>query len=87
MRLTAQQLDFLARLGKSPDGQLLRALLKAEIDETNLQLRTLTGEHLYRAQGRATYMDDLAKHLAAPLFSPQTRSGQAAIPAAHDSFA
>lgn len=63
MRLTAQQLELLARLGKSPEGQQLQALVKAEIDDVNLQLRSLSGDHLSRAQGRAAYLDDLAKHL------------------------
>jgi len=86
MRLTAQQLEFLARLGKSPEGQLLQAMIKAEIDDTNEQLRTLAGEHLYRAQGKAVHLDGFAKHLAAPLFQPQTRLRQAA-PTASDAFA
>jgi len=76
MRLTQLQLDFLARLGKSPDGQLLQAMLKAEIDDTNELLRSGTGEVLYRAQGRATYLVELAKHLASPTFVPQTRPRQ-----------
>lgn len=76
MRLTAQQLDFLARLGKSPDGQLLQTMLKAEIDDTNEQLRSGTGEVLYRAQGKATYLVELAKHLASSTFVPQTRPRQ-----------
>jgi thioredoxin-like negative regulator of GroEL len=63
MRLNATQLEFLTRLGKSPEGQQLQALIKAEIDETNVQLRSLTGEHLYREQGKATYLDALAGHL------------------------
>lgn len=76
MHLNAQQLDFLARLGKSPDGQLLQTLLKAEIDDTNELLRSSTGEVLYRAQGRATYLVELAKRLASPTFVPQTRPRQ-----------
>jgi thioredoxin-like negative regulator of GroEL len=71
MRLTAQQLEFLARLGKSPEGQQLQAMMQAEIDDVNLQLRTLTGEHLYRAQGKATYLDDLAAKLAASIRSQE----------------
>jgi len=77
MRLTAQQLEFLARLGKSPEGSLLQTMIRAEIDDVNMQLRTLTGEHLYRAQGKAAHLDDLAKHLAAPIFQSQKRDLQA----------
>lgn len=86
MRLTAQQLEFLARLGKSPEGQLLQAMVKAESDDVNVQLRTLAGEHLYRAQGKATFLDDFAKHLAAPIFQPQLRSAKP-LPTAPGAFA
>ncbi len=86
MRLTAQQLEFLARLGKSPEGALLQAMMKAEIDDVNVQLRSATGETLYRAQGRAAFLDDFAKHLAAPIFQPQLRSAKP-LPTALGSFA
>lgn len=70
MRLNALQLDFLARLGKSPDGQQLRALISAEIAECNVSLRKLSGEALLREQGKAIYLDDLVSRLSQPLSAP-----------------
>ena len=64
MRLNALQLDFLARLGKSPDGQQLRTLILAEIAECNVSLRKLSGEALLREQGKAIYLDDFASRLS-----------------------
>lgn len=66
IRLDASQVALLERLGKSPDGQQLLALIKKTQDEVNEQLRTLTGENLYRAQGEATAWHDLAKKLNPP---------------------
>lgn len=58
-RLTETQLQFLARLGKSPDGQLLLALIQTEINAVNVDLRKVGGEALYRLQGRAASLDEL----------------------------
>lgn len=63
MHLNATQLDFLGRLGKSPDGQQLLALIQAEITECNIQLRRLSGDALLREQGKAMYLDRLATWL------------------------
>jgi hypothetical protein len=70
MRLNALQLDFLARLGKSPDGQQLRTLILAEIAECNVLLRKLSGEALLREQGKAIYLDDLVSRLSQPASAP-----------------
>lgn len=59
MQLNTMQLDWLARLGKSPDGQLLRGLLTAEVSESNSALRKLTGDLLVREQGKALFIDRL----------------------------
>ncbi len=64
MHLNALQLDFLARLGKSPDGQRLLLLIQAEIAESNASLRKLSGDALLREQGRAAYLDSLAAKLS-----------------------
>lgn len=66
MRLNALQLDFLARLGKSPDGQQLRALISAEIADSNTLLRKLSGDALLREQGKAIYLDDFVSRLSQP---------------------
>lgn len=71
-RLDVSQLEFLARLGKSPDGQQLLALIKKQTDDLNEKLRTLAGENLYRAQGEATVLDAFAKYLNPP-FQPSPR--------------
>ena len=66
MRLDASQLAFLDRLGKSPDGRQLLALISAEIVESNEKLRKLAGEGLYREQGKAQYLDELTRLLEGP---------------------
>lgn len=63
MRLNALQLGFLSRLGKSPDGQQLLALIQAEIEESNGLLRKLSGDALLREQGKAVYLDELVSRL------------------------
>ena len=65
MHLSNTQLQFLSRLSKSPDGQMLLQMFKAKLAESDLKLRSATGEEVYRAQGRAQafaeMIDDLAK--------------------------
>ena len=59
MRLSTEQLQFLARLSKAPVGLLLLDILRAKLRERDSELRTKTGEEVYRAQGRASELDDL----------------------------
>lgn len=59
MRLSNEQLEFLARLNKAPEGPLLLAFLQAKLRERDTALRTATGEEVYRSQGRATELDEL----------------------------
>ena len=63
MQLQAPELQFLARLGKSPEGLHLLGLIQAEIAEVNGSLRKLTGEDLYRAQGKALWLDEFVQRL------------------------
>jgi hypothetical protein len=63
MQLQDQELQFLARLGKSPEGLHLLMLIQAEIAEVNGDLRKATGETLYRAQGKALWLDEFRKRL------------------------
>jgi hypothetical protein len=63
MQLGAAQLDFLVRLGKSPDGQQLLELITAEIAECNGKLRMLSGDGLLREQGKAVYLDEFVARL------------------------
>lgn len=59
MHLSSLQLQFLSRLSKSPDGQLLLQVLQAKLAESDATLRSATGEEVYRAQGRAKALADL----------------------------
>lgn len=59
MRLTTEQLTFLARFAKTPDGQFLVGMLEARQAELNTTLRDVTGEEVYRTQGRALEVDNL----------------------------
>lgn len=63
MQLTAQQLEFLERLGRTPEGQQLRQLCKAWTEEANANLREKADEHLLREQGRAVMLDELTRYL------------------------
>ncbi len=59
MKLTGDQLKFLARFSKSPDGRALVSILQAKLGETEVKLRTLEGAELHRQQGRAQQLDEL----------------------------
>jgi len=63
MQLQDRELQFLARLGKSAEGLHLLGLIQAEIAEVNGNLRKLTGESLYREQGKAQWLDEFARRL------------------------
>ena len=64
MRFTTEQLSFLARFNKSPEGMQLVAILNAKLAEANAGLRVLTGEEVYRQQGRALQLDELLENIA-----------------------
>lgn len=59
MRFTTEQLSFLARFAKSPDGREVVNILNATLAEVEIGLRTKTGEDVYRQQGRAVQLDEL----------------------------
>lgn len=59
MRLTNDQLAFLGRFAKSPEGRAMLDFLKAKLGERNASLRVESGENIYRAQGRALELDEL----------------------------
>jgi hypothetical protein len=63
MQLQDQELQFLARLGKSPEGLHLLMLIQAEIAEVNGNLRKFSGETLTREQGKALWLDEFARRL------------------------
>ncbi|MBS0330801.1 MAG: hypothetical protein JSR30_13170 [Proteobacteria bacterium] len=64
MRLSTDDLAFLARLSKSPDGRRLLQLLQAKQTECNDKLRSTTGEEVLRWQGRALAVDELIADIA-----------------------
>lgn len=59
MHLSEEQLQFLARFSKSPDGRAFVLMLQAKLGEVEAKLRTSTGEEVYRTQGRALVLDEL----------------------------
>lgn len=59
MRFTTEQLTFLARFSKSPDGRQVVDILNAKLAEVEKGLRSATGEEIYRQQGRALELDEL----------------------------
>lgn len=59
MRLTEDQLQFLARFSKSPEGQLFLSVVRAKLSECEAKLRTAVGEEVYRQQGRALELDEM----------------------------
>lgn len=59
MRLSEEQLSFLAAFGHSPEGRRFTQLLEAMLLEADAKLRTATGEEVLRTQGRALALADL----------------------------
>lgn len=59
MKLDTEDLTFLARLAKSPDGKYLQRILAARLGEVEAKLRVGEGAGMHRAQGRAQELDDL----------------------------
>lgn len=61
MHLTDDDLAFLARFAKTPDGEYLGRLLTRAQGGIDTQLRTASGEVLFRLQGRAQQLEDTVK--------------------------
>jgi hypothetical protein len=59
MQLKSDELQFLARLSRTPDGATLLKLLRAKLAEADGELRKAQGENVYRAQGHAQELDEL----------------------------
>lgn len=64
MQLSTDDLTFLARLAKSPDGARLVTLLQALLGDVEGQLRKLEGVQMHRAQGRALAFDELIDNMS-----------------------
>lgn len=59
MTLTSEQVAFLARLSKSPEGKFLVSMYEDELREIDVKLRKATGEAIYQAQGRAQQLEEM----------------------------
>lgn len=78
MTLTGDQVAFLDRLSKSPDGRLLLSMYQADLAELDVKLRRLSGEALSQAQGRAQQLEEMIERFqgkpkkAAPVAVPRS---------------
>lgn len=63
-RLTSEQLAFLDRFARTPDAHSLAVILGAELKAVEQDLRTLSGDLLMRAQGKAQQLDWLLVKLS-----------------------
>ena len=59
MKLSGDQLAFLARFSKSPDGRALQQILEAKLAEVDVKLRTTEGAEMHRQQGRAQELAEI----------------------------
>jgi len=59
MRLSSEDLEFLARFAKAPEGRAFLALLAAKLAERDTALRLAVGEEVFRTQGRALELVEL----------------------------
>lgn len=59
MRLSEQQLRFLARFAKAPEGKEFLELMRAALEDVTLKLRTTEGAEMHRQQGRAQQLDEI----------------------------
>lgn len=59
MTLTSEQLHFLARFWKSPEGKFLVSMYEAELAEVDVKLRRAVGEDVYRLQGQASQLEEM----------------------------
>lgn len=64
MKLSSDQLGFLARFSKSPDGRALQQILEAKLAEADAKLRTTEGAELHRQQGRAQELVEILADIA-----------------------
>lgn len=57
--LNKDELEFMGRLARSPDGQMLRNILEKRLEVYNYDCRRLDASALHRTQGRAQELEDL----------------------------
>lgn len=59
MALTSPELETLRRYARSPEGRGLVLILEKKLAESDIKLRSLSGEHLSRQQGRSQQLAEL----------------------------
>lgn len=59
MHLDNHQLALLERFAKTPEGQMVVQVMTERLTATDKDLRSLTGEALFRAQGKAQELDQM----------------------------
>lgn len=63
MSMTVEDLDYLRRFARTPEGRYFLQLLDTRLRSRDEKLRTATGEELYRQQGRAQELCELIKDI------------------------
>lgn len=63
MPLSTNELQILRAFFGRPEGKLWVGMLEGKLAAVDVQLRTATGEQLYRHQGRAQQLDELIREL------------------------
>ncbi len=59
MALSSVELEAIRRFARSPEGRGWVQLLEKKLAESDIKMRSLTGEHLYRQQGRSLELAEL----------------------------
>lgn len=75
VQLDKQQLAVLARINRSPDGAMLKIMLKAWLADADSRCRRLDGAVLHQAQGDAQRLEsliDLLEHAETQLSAADT---------------
>lgn len=62
--LNTPELEALRRYARLPEGRGLVLILEKKLAESDIQMRKLTGEHLYRQQGRSLQLAELLDEIA-----------------------
>lgn len=57
--LTEEQLKLLARLNKTPEGQIFIGILDSKLAVQDVNCRSMVGPELHQAQGKALQLQEL----------------------------
>lgn len=64
MQVSKELLISLVRLNADPEFRHLLEHFKSELQEADIKNRRLTGEALYRSQGKASFLDEFLERAA-----------------------